>query len=59
MTMFLWLIVACIATYFFEKAYNKYKWNDGICRNCKSTLVLNDDIKNVYKCTCCARKIRL
>lgn len=53
------IILGIIGAYFVEKYVDKRKWNNGICSSCKSVLRLNDDINNVYKCTCCGKKIKL
>ena len=58
-TVIIFFIVATIGAYFVEKYVDKRKWNDGICKSCKSVLSLHNDLNNTYKCTCCGKKIKL
>lgn len=58
-TIIICVVLGIIITYFVEKYVDNRKWNNGICGSCKSVLSLNDDINNVYKCTCCGKKIKL
>jgi hypothetical protein len=52
-------IIGIIGAFFVEKLVDKRNWNDGICRSCKSVLSLHNDLNNIYKCTCCGKKIKL